>query len=251
MSGIKHYSYKGRGKVYLQRRVVGAPLLPIGNCSKLDFAVSEETEEMLDYQDAGGGVLESSTIIKSVNASLTCQNLSPANIALALRGASTARAAAAIAAEPHTVAVLDSLILFARLQDMTAPLTVKSADEVTTYTENTDYTRVRSGIIPLADGAIAVDDVIKVSYAALSDNIIQALTASADDYRLVFDGLNDAKSAKPVRVIAHLVGFSPSKSLGLITDKFADLELEAVLKKDESITGAGLSKFFTVEVAEI
>lgn len=251
-----HYSYKGKGRIHIRKKVPGALWREIGNCSKLEFSVEEETEEMLDYRDGGGGVLESDTQIKSVKGAASCYDMSPENVALGVRGVVTTRPAEAIPGEAVT-ATLGSIIPLARLQDLSQAMVVTNDDASVTYGAGVDYIRLRAGIaIPLDEdgtpsGAIANAAALKVTYQALADSVIQAMAASADDYELMFDGLNDARSGKPVRVLAYKNIFSPTKGLGLITDKFGSLDLEFTVKKDESITGAGLSRFFRIEIASI
>lgn len=256
MAKVVHYSYKGKGSIHIRKKVPGAVKRHIGNCSKLEYTVEEETEEMLDYRDAGGGVLESDTQIKSVKGAVDCYDHSPENIALGMRGIVTKRPAVAVVDEGVTADV-GSVILLERLQDLSKPITVKSEDGTTTYDLGVDFTRSRAGIALVLDdagapvGGIADGDELKVSYAALADSVIEAMAAAADDYEIIFEGLNDARSGAPVRITNHLAVFSPTKGLSAITDKFGVMSLEFTNKKDPSITGVGLSKYMKIEVAEI
>lgn len=72
-------SYIGKGTIS-----VGGN--PIGNCSKVTMSIEEETKELMDYENPGGGVLDSVSRIKSVKMTMECSNFSAANLALATRG---------------------------------------------------------------------------------------------------------------------------------------------------------------------
>jgi len=245
-----HYSYKGKGRIHIRKKVTGALWREIGNCSSLDFSVEETTEEMQDYRDAGGGVMESDTQISSVKGAVSCYNMSPENIALGLRGIVTTRPAADIEDE-EVIASFGSVVPLARLQVLTEAMTVKNTAGTVTYEAGEDYTRTRAGIVILTGGDIVADQALKVTYKAQADSIIQAMAAASDDYEIMFDGLNDARSGRPVRVLCHKNKWSPTKGLGLITDGFGSQELEFTVLSDDTKTGNGVSRYMTVEVANV
>ena len=165
-------SFLGKGVVKLG--VGGATPTAIGNCSKLSLNVSEEVIEMSDYENGGGGLVESISRIKSVGVEINAYSFSSDNLAIALRGAVT----------------------------------------------------------------VGVDD-----------DTIECLTSAALDYKLVFEGLNEARSNKAVTVTLYRVQFSPTKGLDLIGDKFAELSLTGKVLKDTTITGAGKSQYMKIVVA--
>lgn len=239
-------TYIGKGSIYLDTGTSG--LLPIGNCSKLSMSIDEEKKELLDYENAGGGLADSISRITAVKLAVTCHNMSPENIAIALRGGQAARTGSAISNEALT-SKKGTLVTFARLQDLSLSLAVTGTGGTPTYTEGTDYERRRAGIwIPSAstipDGAIEVD------YTALADNLVQALTSAGQEYRLVFDGLNEARSGKAYVVDCFRVKFSPTSGFDLIGDDFAGFEMSADILKDTTKTGAGISQFFKAAVAQ-
>lgn len=242
-------SYSGKGSVYLKKRgSATAKRLPIGNVTALDIAISDDTKELLDYQNAGGGTLDRIVRIKSVTAKAKTSNLDSTNLAMALRGTNTVAVGAPIADEAHADIQLGSLIVLSRLPDLAIPVTVKVGAATIPAA---DYEMRRSGLWIKSDATtlIALDDIL-VSYTALADNLIQALVSSGDEYELVFDGLNEARSGKATVITAYRCTLSPAKSLGLISDNFGELELELTLLADESISGTGLSRFMTVRMAQ-
>lgn len=237
-------SYIGKGTVYLQ--IGSNPLVSIGNVSKLGFNISEEKIEQQDYENAGGGVTASVSRIKSVGVDLTGYSFDDTNMALATRGTAAARAGAAIVDEAVKV-VKGGLVTLARLQDLDATITVEDAG--TPLVEGTDFIRRRSGIEFTATTAIANGTTVDVSYTALADSLIQGLVESAQNVRLVFDGLNEADSGKPVVIEAFKVQFSPTKGLDLIGDAFGTIQLSGTVLKDETKTANGVSQYFTVKKA--
>ena len=85
-----------------------------------------------------------------------------------------------------------------------------------------------------------------VSYTPVAEDIIQTLTTAAQTYTLVFDGLNEAQSGKPVIITMHKVKFSPTSAFDVIGDDFAGLEMTADLLADTTITTSGLSQYMKI-----
>lgn len=99
------YSYIGSGKVYLRDRSASPQvgLLEVGNCSALNFAVTEDVKELKDFTQPGGGTYNEVRRISAVEASMTMHDLSAANLARALYGAASAIASSAVTNEAVTV----------------------------------------------------------------------------------------------------------------------------------------------------
>ena len=68
------------------------------------------------------------------------------------------------------------------------------------------------------------------------------------DYELLFDGLNEARSGKRTRVRAWRVKVGALAQLALIGEEYAAMEVTGKLLKDTSITGAGLSQYFQIDL---
>jgi hypothetical protein len=60
-------------------------LVDLGNAA-LDLSIEEDTKELADYQNPGGGVIASVSRIKSVTLKLKLWSINAANLALAVRG---------------------------------------------------------------------------------------------------------------------------------------------------------------------
>lgn len=249
MSLQTQVSYIGKGEVFIQKRgTAGAKMVPIGNCSALKFGIAEDKKELNDYTRTGGGLLDSVTTIKSVTASMSVSNLSPENLALATRGTTSAVASATVTDEAHADILLGSLIRLAKVPDVTAPVTVKKGATVIASAGNWEINGAGLWIAAAPADLLANDD-ITVSYTTLAGDVVQAMTTSNEEYTLIFSGLNEARSGKPVIVTVHRLKFSPAASLDWIADDFGQLEMSADVLADATVTGSGLSKYLKIEMA--
>lgn len=77
---------------------------------------------------------------------------------------------------------------------------------------------------------------------------IEALTTGAQTFELVFAGINEVNSGQTVTVTVHRAKIGAAQGLGFIGDEFAALEITGEVLIDTSITGAGLSQFFKIEM---
>lgn len=242
-------TYKGVGTIYRRKRgVANAAALPMGNCSKLAFAIAQTEISESDYENPGGGKRSSIKRITGVTGSITTKNHDPMILALGLRGTVTdTTATAPITGEAHADIALGSLLVFERFPDPAQPVVVKKG---LTPIAETSYERKRVGVLINADavGLVAGDD-ITVEYTPLPERRVDALTASGEEFYLVFDGLNEADMGKPVAVEAYRVDFSPMAGLDLISDEFGNVELAFEVLSDDSIQGVGESKYFNVRFA--
>lgn len=242
-------SFIGKGTIYRrQRGVANAPLLPMGNCTALSFAIAQTEIAENDYENAGGGKRKSIKRITGVTASITSKNHDPLILALGLRGKVTSETdVTAITGEAHADVTPGSLVVFERFPDLSKPITLKKGGTAIAA-GNYEARRVGVFILDGAAGVTAGDD-ITVDYTPLPEDRVEALTVSGDEYYLLFDGLNEADSGKPVAVEAHRVDFSPMAGLDLISDEFGNVELAAELLSDEAIVAADESKYFNVRFA--
>lgn len=243
-------SFLGKGSIYVEEIGSGNGLLPIGNCSNLDFAFNEDKKEQKDYEEAGGAVVDSVSRIDSVVASVTALSLDPKNVALALRGLVNTVVAGAVTTEAHASVMLGALVKFVFLPDMTVAPVITGTGATPVYVAGTDYTVKNGGIVILSGGTITDSTDIEVNYTKLASMEVEALSASGKEYRFVFDGLNEADSGKPVMLECHRCKFNPTQALSMISDDFGNLPLTLDILKDDSIVGTGLSKFMKISMAQ-
>lgn len=242
-------TFMGKGTIYRRKRgVANSPLEPMGNCSKLSFAIAQEEISEQDYENPGGGKRASIKRITGVTANIITKNHDPLILALGLRGTITSEASlTAIVGEAHADIAKGSLVVLARFPNLTvAPVVKKGA--TTIAAGNYELRRAGIYILPGAADITAGDD-ITVDYTPLAESGVEALTASGDEYYLFFDGLNEADSGRPVAVEAHRIDFSPMAGMDLISDEFGNVELAAEVLSDDAIVASDESKYFRVRFA--
>ena len=116
---------------------------------------------------------------------------------------------------------------------------------------DTDYTLSPSGYpVFTEDGAAASGDVdVEVNYSYAKHATIQALVQSGKRFRVVFEGLNEVRSGKPMVIEAHRVNHSPA-SLSVIGDEFQGMDFTAKIEKDATKVGTGISQFLMIQDVE-
>lgn len=246
----RNRSFIGKGTIYVkERNSTTEGLLTLGNCSELSLAVNEEKQEQQDYENAGGGILNSVSRISSITSTVTALSVSPYNLALAMRGLVNEHAGGPQVAEPH-VAYDEGFIPLDHLLDSSQTITVTGEGQTPTYVPNVDYA-VKNGGIKIVDGSSILDgSVIEVDYTSRTGFDIEGLTIAGLEYEVVFDGLNEADSGKPVLVTMYKVKFNPTQALSLISDDFGDLPMTFDIIKDDSISGTGESQYIKIQMAD-
>ena len=247
------YAYIGSGRILARKRGSNAPFRELGNCSALTMGVEQETKKLRDFRTAGGGTYAQVDRITGVTLAVTAHDLSPENIALALYGTTEAVAGGAVANEEHATFKGGYIVPESPI-DLDTPPVLKSFDGVTTYVADTDYVLQYGAIyIPatssIADATDADTPNVKLSYTNKAGDLVQALTASAEELELRFLGLNEAASGKEVRVDMYRAQFGATQALPLIGDDFASLELSGAVLPDGSKTG-DLSQYFQAFIEE-
>lgn len=247
---MSDYSYIGVGKVYMRVFGADAGLLPVGNVSALSLAISEETKELKDFTQAGGGTYNEVRRVESVEVSLTIHDLSPDNLAKAVFGDASAIAAGTVTDEVQT-AYVGALVPTNYPINTASPVVVTNTAGSTTYTADTDFVLTDHGItIPLTGSAIVDSQDIKIDYTKKAGNSVEALLNSAQEYELVFAGLNEARSGKAVTVKLHRVKLGAAADLALIGEDYAGLELSGKVLKDTTKNGTSVSQYFKVDIVE-
>ncbi|MCJ8168633.1 hypothetical protein [Atopomonas sediminilitoris] len=236
-------AWVGSGKIYLADLDTPEKLVFIKNCSKLEYQIEAEENTQADHTTPGGGTDASYSRIKAVNISYTAHHLNKANLARALYGSATDVAAGTVTAEAHT-AYKGALVKFAYPQPSAVTLTDSTG--ATTYVADTDYQVTAAGVVILEGGAIADATAVKANYSYPPHANIQALINSGKNYRMVFEGLNEARSGKPQIIEIYKISHSPA-GLSVIGDDFASLEFTGKALKDSTKTGAGVSQYLFIQ----
>lgn len=301
------YSYIGVGKTYLREIGTTTGAIEVGNCSALNFGVTEEEKKLKDFTNPGGGTRNSVKRIDTVTASFTMHDINAANVARAVYGSVSAVTAGAVSSEAQT-AYPDALVSLANMPATTPAPTVVGGSGAATRANTTAYA-LGAFIVPatpndyfykvttagtsagapptfptvigqtVTDGTVVLTCAGKtapvagtdyevrgaglfvqagavmaggvpwaVSYTKAATDVVQALTTSGKEYELIFDGLNEARSGKRTRVTAFRVKPGALQSLALIGEEYGALEVTAEVLSDSSKVGAGVSKYFKVEI---
>ncbi len=101
------------------------------------------------------------------------------------------------------------------------------------------------GILVLENAlAIQSGDALNVGYSFGAYAAIEALTTKAPELELLFGGLNEADSGKPVVVNIWRASQGITKALSLINKGFGALDVEGTVLQDPTKTGPGISKYY-------
>lgn len=228
------------GQVYAKVYGVAGGRLPVGNVTKLEIGHKEDVQSQPDMTMLGGGKHAEVRRVTDVEVSMTMADVNVSNLARAVLATVEAVDAGSVTGEEHTV-YLGGLLRLAHIQP--TDVVVKKASVVVPAAGNYE---VRAGgvfILPTATG-LADADAVTVDYAHGIQAVIEALTTSANELELVFEGLNEADSGKPVIVDIWRVSQGVTKSLALLTGKFGALEVTGAVLMDPTKTGAGISRYY-------
>lgn len=138
MTAESDYSYLGSGKIYLKEVGAASGHIPVGNCSTLNFGVTEEEKKLKDFTAGGGGTRNSVKRIDAVTASFTMHDVNAANLARALYGSTSTVASASVSSEAAT-AYADSLIPLAFMPATSPAPTVVGGGSAATRANTTAY----------------------------------------------------------------------------------------------------------------
>jgi hypothetical protein len=259
MAVTKQCCFMGKGKFWSREFAKKSfPTRFWGNVSQVDLKIDQDKIEQPDFTTSGGGVACSVTRIKSVGFEITANCMSPENIATGMF--STVRdinSATAIVDEEH-VAHKGALVPLNQpipgtvtVNDKTTPATV--------YTAGIDYIVTGAGLfipdtstIPaptLTAGIYAAN--ILVDYTPGAASIIELLTGSAPQLYGVLDGENEAEGASKVVTKLYHMSFGPTDGFKLLGDTLNSMKLTGQLLPDDSITGAGLSRYGQFALANL
>lgn len=144
---MSDYSYLGSGQVYLREVGGAAGLIEAGNCSALNFGVTEDVKELKDYTQPGGGTYNEVKRISAVEASITMHDLDGSNLARALYGSASALASQAVTGESVLV-YPNAFSPFANLPQSTPAPTVVPAQASAPARANTTAYALNAYVTP-------------------------------------------------------------------------------------------------------
>jgi hypothetical protein len=117
-----------------------------------------------------------------------------------------------------------------------------------TLLADTDYTVSGAGILLTSTASVTDGQTFQIDYTKKAGSVVNALTSSSQEYELAFEGLNEARSGKPVSIQAYRIKIGAAKNLSLIGEDFAALEMGGRVLKDTTKTGSGVSQYFKIKL---
>jgi len=245
------YSYLGSGMIHFREYQAPAPFIEAGNCSALNLAPQINTLELANHTQPGGGIQNAVDRITGVDLSYTFHDFSPENIARALRGGATP-AVAGTSTDEAVIAYKGGFTPLAFIP--TAITSVKRAGSATVYAVGTDYEFRNGGLFIPSTSAIVAPVAgapnIQVTYTYPAQTKVQAMIHSAKQYEVLFTGLNEARSGRAVRIWVHKVSGGVLSSFAALGEEYGAGEVTGKALLDDSKSGTGISKYFTVEMVQ-
>ena len=234
----------GIGRIWARKAGTNDPMIEIGNCSKVEIQVKDKKIDLPNHKKKGGGKYAQIVRIDSAMISLIVHDLTDRNIRMGIFGSDAVVPAGTVVDEVvhcHKGAL-------APIKHLSPTITsVKSVDGSTTYAVNTDYQAHAGGLLITSDSTIPNATDVKVSYGYAAHSKVEAMTTSSIVLQMRFVGENEA-DGKPIMVDIHRAQMSAAKALSLISDKFADLALDAEILVDETKTGDDISQYFVLKM---
>lgn len=182
-------------------------------------------------------------------ATITLANLNPKNIALLSNGTVSDDASGTVASEEHVVGIQGSFVKFDSVPDTDQPITVTNSGASTTYVEGEDY-EIKNGGIVILEGNITDGSTIEVNYESVDSRRVEMLLEIGEEYEFYFDGLNEARSGKPVLGTFHRCKINPTSSLPLISDDYTTAQFTVDILRDDTVSGSEKSKYAKIEMAK-
>ncbi|MGP1693743.1 MAG: hypothetical protein ACTS6O_14705, partial [Giesbergeria sp.] len=225
--------------------------VPIGNVLELGLEHDEDVQTQPDMTRLGGGTHSEVRRVKEIKVTMKLADINVTNLARGILGTATDVASGTAADEPHT-ATLGGLLPLEHIQPTAVAIKVGPDKLTATPVTAPGNFEVRpEGVLVFADAA-DIDDADKlwVSYSYGEYAAIEALTTKATELQLIFGGLNEADSGKPVVVDVFRISQGVTKKLALISGKdFGALEIEGTVLVDPTKTGTGISRYYKTRMA--
>ena len=242
----KTHTLIGGGECFIAPFAGGAAMRFLGEASKVELTIDEEKKTLKNYSTPGGGNADSVSLITGAQLVVTAHGFDAEALAMATFGEAGSITGASVTDEEHT-AYLGGYLRAAAGVSLSS---VSILNGATPLVEGTDF-EVKGGGVRILPGATNVADgeTVLMSYTHATSRTVEAILNAGKEYRMTFDGFNQANDNTPVVLDVWRVKNTPS-SIGLVTDDFGNIEFTFDLLKDDSKTGAGISKFFKLTQIE-
>lgn len=245
-------TYLGKGRVFIGLSDGSDATSYRGNVGQVQIAYTTDKKTQPNFTQGGGGNYASIENVTGIALAIKLFDHTADNMALATLGATSAVTAGAVLDEAHT-SRLGGLMMFDNMPDTTVPYVVTNTGGAITYIKDADYIENSAGIelISTADGGSIVDAAeTLVDYTKLASNVVQALTKSAQEYKLQMVGLNEARSGKAVTLDVYKAKFGPAASFEYLGVDFGEMDLVAEILADTSIVASETtSQYYQTKMA--
>ncbi len=221
----------------------------VGNVSSMTFGFTEEEAKLADYRSASGGVDASIKRIQDFSGAITHRHMTSDNLARLLWGTSTPKTATPIVDEAgYKIVPVTFVPTNALIDTSVAPVVKKGA----TVVAAADYTVSASGITiaaTISTAGVVSGDSITISYTPKASAQVDPLLSSAPIVSLHFEGINEV-DGKGIIVKIWKATLGAAQNIALIGDDFGALEVSFTAQSDDTIVGAGVSKYAQILLQE-
>ena len=230
------HAFIGKGKIFMTPitgAVRGKPFW-VGVASALSFAHSVEDEkELIEHHSGTNQVWDVSAGTKKTTVSLTIQERRLEAMRAALQATVETVATGSVVAEEHAVDAVGD-IAFLKHSNVTVTTVTDSADG--NLVEGTDYKIDKQyGRIEILKAGLTG---IKAGYTYGEATVMKPMTDNVDFYELRIDGMNTVGQKDKQIVTAYRVKLNPSDAYDLISDDFAEMQIEGTALFDEARNAA-------------
>lgn len=244
MQTVQDASLIGYGDIFSRAYQTQKGLLPWGNTSELKIAHTEDQQTLPNYI-TGAGNRNVTSRVTGVTASFTLYDVNARNLALVGRGTIHGVAAGEVTGEVHICeAVPGELVPFDNLPDLSAPVTIVTADD-TALEPGTDYLLTPYGI-QITSGTTITSAGIKASYTKLKADVVEMLTTSQVELECYFAGLNAAQGGAPTPARLRRFKVGLVQEIQLSGTAYAAYQVTGELLADPLVTASDMSQFYSL-----
>lgn len=217
------------------------------NASAFSLSASEDKKSLLDSVGGGGGVDAALVRLSDVTGAIDLRHFTNANLAMLLWGSTAPLTTTAIVGEAGGKIIPGNYVPTKRLINTSVAVVVKKG---ATVILPADYTVRNSGILisaTITTATVISGDPITIDYTPKASSVIEALTSSAIDVSILYDGGNEVDGKRGVWSI-YKAKLGALQNLSLIGDDFATAAVSFTVQRDDTIlTG---SKYFKAEIED-
>ncbi|MFV3367561.1 hypothetical protein ACNFH5_05200 [Pseudomonas sp. NY15435] len=206
--------FKGVGVLYIQRLgLADAILRDMGDVEQLKFAHRTTSTTWKQHRRPGGGNLAKLDTLEGIDLTVQAQEWTPENQALFLQGGLENLAVETVTGE--SIVLVPGGLSPTEFPGPTNVVLTKTAGS-TPIPADAVVVSAAGVRVPADSTAITEATPATIAYTSTKGTRIQPIIEAGAEYKLVFDGLNEADSGRPVVVTVHRWKAPPAEELSLI-----------------------------------